>query len=156
MDVIGVKATPKDAKLLTEFFTKMAADSSNDHRNGVFLPKGAVHLIGPSPFEQALKDNIFPLTTVATVPVNLELEAWFAVIDANQTSDDKPVSLHDHLLRQTWFIRLESVSHNKTIIVTTKPNLPAACAWVDVNLEPMIRKSIPLDVAQPPSHALPR
>ncbi len=155
-DVIGVKGAPKDAKLLNEFFTQMAADGSNDHRNGVFLPKGAVHLIGPSPFEQALKDNNFFLTTVATVPVNLELDAWFAVIDANQTSDDEPVSLHDHLLRQSWFIRLESVSRNKTIIVTTKPNLPAARAWVDANLEPMIRKSIPPDVAQPPSHALPR
>jgi len=93
---------------------------------------------------------------VATVPVNLEFDAWFAILDVNQTSDDEPVSLHEHLLRQSWFIRLESVSRNKTIIVTTKPNLPAARAWVDANLEPMIRKSIPPDVAQPPSHALPR
>jgi len=155
-DVIGVKGAPKDAKLLTEFFTKLAADGSNDHRNGVFFPKGAVHLIGPSPFEQALKENNFFLTTVATVPVNLELDAWFAVIDANQTSDDEPVSLHDHLLRQSWFLRLESASRNKTIIVTTKPNLAAARAWVDANLEPMIRKSIPADVPQPPSNALPR
>jgi len=134
----------------------MAADSSNDHRNGVFLPKGAVHLIGPATFEQALKENNFFLTTVATVPVNLELEAWFAVIDANHTSDDKPVSLHDHLLRQPWFIRLEYVSRNKTIIITTKPNLQAAREWVDANLEPMIRKSIPPDIAQPPSDALHR
>ena len=42
------------------------------------------------------------------------------------------------------------------IIVTTKPNLPAAHKWVDANLEPMIHKSIPSDIEPPPSHALPR
>jgi len=122
----------------------------------VFIPKGAVHLIGPSTFEQVLKENNFFLTTVATVPVNLQYEAWFALIDANQTSDTEPISIHDHLLRQPWFIRLESVTRNKTIIVTTKPNLPTARAWIDANLEPMIRKSIPSDIEPPPSHALPR
>jgi len=155
-DVIGVKGSPKDAKLLGEFFTRMAADTSTDQRNGVFIPKGAVHLIGPSTFEQVLKENNFFLTTVATVPVNLQYEAWFALIDANQMSDTKPISIHDHLLRQPWFIRLESVTRNKTIIVTTKPNLPTARAWIDANLEPMIRKSIPSDIEPPPSHALPR
>jgi len=155
-DVIGVKGSHKDAKLLGKFFTRMAADTSTDQRNGMFIPKGAVHLIGPSTFEQVLKENNFFLTTVATVPVNLQYEAWFALIDANQMSDTKPISIHDHLLRQPWFIRLESVTRNKTIIVTTKPNLPTARAWIDANLEPMIRKSIPPDIEPPPSHALPR
>jgi len=155
-DVIGVKGSPKDAKLLNEFFTRIAADGSTDHRNGVFIPKGAVNLIGPSTFEQVLKNNNFFLTTVATVPVNLQFEAWFSVIDPHQTSEEEPISLHDHLLRQPWFIRLEPVTRNKTIIVTTKTNLPAARKWVDANLEPMIRKSIPLDVEPPPSHSLPR
>jgi len=41
------------------------------------------------------------------------------------------------------------------IIVTTKPNLPAAHKWVDANLEPMIHKSIPSDIEPLPSHALP-
>jgi len=155
-DVIGVKGSPKDAKLLNKFFTRMAADGSTDHQNGVFIPKGAVNLIGPSTFEQVLKNNNFFLTTVATVPVNLQFEAWFSVIDPHQTSEEEPISLHDHLLRQPWFIRLEPVTRNKTIIVTTKTNLPAARKWVDANLEPMIRKSIPLDVEPPPSHSLPR
>jgi len=155
-DVIGVKGSPKEAKLLTKFFTRMAAEGSNDHRNGVFILKGAVNLLGPSTFEQALKNNNFFLTTVATVPVNLTFEAWFSVIDPNQTSKEEPISLHDHLLRQPWFIRLEPITRNKTIIVTTKSNLSAARAWVDANLEPMIRKSIPTDVELLPSNALPR
>jgi len=78
----------------------MAANGSNDHQNGVFIPKGAVNLIGPSTFEQALKNNNFFLTTMATVPVNLQFKVWFSVIDPNQTSKEEPVSLHDHLLQQ--------------------------------------------------------
>jgi len=58
-DVIGVKGAPKDAKLLGKFFTRMATETSTNHRDGVFLPKGAVNLIGPSTFEQVLKDNNF-------------------------------------------------------------------------------------------------
>jgi len=41
-------------------------------------------------------------------------------------------------------------------IVTTKSNLLAAGAWIDENLEPMIQKSIPPDVEQPPSSLLPQ
>jgi len=154
-DVIGVKGAPKDAKLLGEFFTRLAAETRNDPRDGVYLPKGAVHLLGPTTFEQVLKENNFFLTTVATVPVNLEFAAWFAVIDANDTSETVAISLHDHLLRQPWFLRLESITRNKTLVVTTKSNLTAARAWINENLEVMIRKSIPPDVAPPPSSQLP-
>jgi len=114
-----------------------------------------VHLLGPSTFKQVLKSNNFFLTTVATVPVNLEYAAWFAVINANQTSKMEPISLHDHLLCQPWFLRLKSATHNKTLIVTTKPNLLAACTWINENLETMIHKSIPLEIELPPSHLLP-
>ena len=154
-DVIGVKGAPKDTKLLIEFFTRMAAEASTDHRDGMFLPKGAVHLLGIATYEQVLKENNFFLNNVATVPVNLEIDAWFALVDPDNMSETEPLSLHDHLLRQPWFIRLESITRNKTVIVTTKSNLPAARDWVDENLEPMIRKSIPPDVAQPPSSVLP-
>jgi len=58
-DVIGIKCAPRDAKLLGEFFTRMANTTSNDQRDGVFLPKGAVHLLGPQTYEQVLKNNNF-------------------------------------------------------------------------------------------------
>ncbi len=41
------------------------------------------------------------------------------------------------------------------LIITTKPNLPDARAWIDANLETMICKSIPLEIEPPPSHLLP-
>jgi len=87
--------------------------------------------------------------TVATIPVSLEYNAWFAVIDPNQTSENAPISLHDHLLRKPWLLQIESVAKNKCIIVTTKNNLPEARNWIDVNLEKMIRKLIPEGIDLP-------
>jgi len=155
-EVLGVKCAPRNVKLLGEFFTRMATATNNDHHDGVFLPKGAAYLLGPQTYGQIMRDNNFFLTTVATVPVNLEYEAWFAIIDPHQTSDTDPVSLYDHLLKQPWFLRIESVAKNKCLVVTTKSNLQAARDWIDANLEPMIRKSIPSDIAPPPSSLLPR
>ncbi len=154
-DVLGVKATPKDAKLLGEFFTRMAAASSTEQRDSVFIPKGAAYLLGPATYSQVLQENNFFLTTVATIPVNLEYKAWFAVIDPHQMSDSDLVSLHNHLIRKPWFLRIESVTKNKCILVTTKNNLPEARKWIDTNLEKMIRKSIPEGIDLP-SHLLPR
>jgi len=142
-EVIGIKCAPRDDKLLGEFFTRMASVNSTDHRNGIFLPKGAAYLLGPQTYAQVLKENNFFLSTVATIPVNLEYAAWFAILDPEQTSETEPISLHAHLLRQPWFIRIDSVTRNKCFIVTTRPNLPDARAWIDANLEPLIRKSIP-------------
>jgi len=97
-DVVGIKCKPKDAKLLAEFFTRYAAETSNDTHDGAFLPKGAVNLLGPATYAQVLKNNNLFLNQVATVPVNLEYNAWFAIINPNVTSDDTPLSLHDHLM----------------------------------------------------------
>jgi len=153
-EVLGIKTAPKDAKLLGEFLTRLASATNNDTRDGVFLPKGAGYLLGTTTYEQVMRDNNFFLTTVATIPVNLQYEAWFAVIDPNQTSDTKPVSLHDHLMRKSWFLRVESVAKDKCLVLTTKSNLLAAWEWIDANLEAMIRKSIPEGI-DPPASSLP-
>ncbi len=140
-DVLGIKCAPRDVKLLNEFLTRMAS-ATNNQRDGMFVPKGAVHLLGTQTYEQILKDNNFFLTTVATVPINLEYRAWF-------------VSLYDHLLRKPWFLRIEEVDRRKCLLVTTKPNLPEACEWADNNLEPLIRQSIPAGI-DPPTSQLPQ
>jgi len=106
-------------------------------------------------YEQVLKANNFFLTTVATIPINLEYEAWFAVIDPYHQSEQEPLSLYDHLTRQPWFLRIESVNKHKCLLVTNKTNLPEARAWIDVNLEWLIRKSIPPETNPLPS-LLPR
>jgi len=61
-EVIGVKGAPKDAKLLVEFFTRLASETDHDPRDGVFIMKGAAQMLGPSVYEQILKDNNFSST----------------------------------------------------------------------------------------------
>jgi len=97
-DVIGVKGKPNDAKLLSEFFTRLVSETCNDHRDSIFLPKGAVHQLGLQTYEQILQENDFFLMQVATIPINLEHKAWFAVIDPQTTDNNEPISLHKHLL----------------------------------------------------------
>jgi len=46
-NVLGVKSMPQDAKLLGKFFTRLVLDTSNNHHESIFLPKGAVHQLGP-------------------------------------------------------------------------------------------------------------
>jgi len=58
-DVLGIKCAPHDAKLLGEFFTHMAAETSNEQRDGIFLPKGVVHLLGLQTYEQVLRNHNF-------------------------------------------------------------------------------------------------
>ncbi len=154
-DVIGIKCEARDAQLLSEFFTQLASETSGDTRDGTFLPKGASTLLGPQTYERVLKDNNFFLTNVATIPVNLEYAAWFAVIDPYSSSETAPISLHDHLLRKPWFLRIESAGRNKVLLVTTKTKLPEAREWIDANLEPMIRQSVPPGI-DPPSSSFPR
>jgi len=155
MEVVSIKGKPKDTKLLGELFTQMASELSNDVCDRVFVPKGAIHLLGMETYTQVLHDNNFFLDNVTTIPVNLEYGAWFAVIDPHHSNKNELISLHNHLLRQPWFLQIESITCTKCFIVTTKSNLPVTCTWLDENLEPMIRKSIPLGI-NPPSSCLPR
>jgi len=91
---------------------------------------------------------------VATIPINLEYTAWFAVIDLHTSSDTATISLHDHLLHKPWYLRIESIGRKKCLLVTTRPNLQAGRDWIDENLEPMVRQSIP-DGINLPSEFLP-
>jgi len=46
-DVIGIKSEPRDAKLLGEFFTRMASETNNDHRNGILFLKACPTSLDP-------------------------------------------------------------------------------------------------------------
>jgi len=125
-EVIGVKGAPKDAKLLGKFFMRLASETDHDPRDGVFITKGAAQMLGHSVYKQILKDNNFFLNNLVTIPINLEHAAWFAPIESTQQSETEPVPLYEYLLRQPWFLRLESAGRNKCIIVTNRSNLPEA------------------------------
>jgi len=98
MEVVGVKGQLRDAKLLSEFFARMASELCNDPRDGVFVPKGAVHLLGMATYEKVIQDNNFFLNSIATIPVNMEYRAWFAVIDPTNQKENELISIYDHLV----------------------------------------------------------
>jgi len=152
--VLGIKTAPKDAKLLGKFLTHLASATNNDPRDGLFILKGTGYILGTTTYEQVMQDNNFFLTTMVTIPVNLQYKAWFAVIDTNQTSETEPVLLHDHLMRKPWFRWVESVAKNKCLVLTTKSNLLEVRERINTNLEAMIRKSIQQGI-DPPSSSLP-
>jgi len=152
-DVLEIKSSPCNAKLLGKFFTCLASETT-DHCNNTFLPKGSAHLLGPQTYKQVLKENNFFLTQVATIPVNLAYDAWSAIIDPNATSNMDLVSLNVHLLHKPWFLRIESVTHDKCLLITTRPNLLEAHAWIDENLKLLIWKLILMGI-DPPSSLLP-
>jgi len=64
---------------------------TDNDRNGVFLPKGAAYLLGLEMYATVLKANEFFLTMVATIPVNLEFDTWFTVINLQPVSDNFPL-----------------------------------------------------------------
>jgi len=105
-------------------------------------------------YEQVIQDNNFFLSNVATIPVNLEYDAWFAVIDPHNNSGNDPISLYKHLLRKLWFLRIKWVGRNKCLLVTTRSNLPAARSWIDEHLETLVWKSIPPGIDPPASSLL--
>jgi len=86
-EVLGIKCAPQDTKLLGKFFARMASATNNNQHDGIFIPKGAAYFLGPQTYAQIMRDNNFFLTTVATIPVNLEYDAWFVVVDPHQTSE---------------------------------------------------------------------
>jgi len=149
MDVLGIRGAPRDAKLLGKFFTCLTSETGNNHHDGVFLLESMINRLRPQTYAQVLKENNFFLSNVATIPINLEFDVWFAIINPNSTSENAPISLDDHLLHQPWFLCIESVAHNKCLIVITKSNLHEVCVWINANLEPMVRKSIPPGIDLP-------
>jgi len=58
-EVLGIKCTPRDAKLLGKFFTRLASEMNNNHCNSIFLPKGAANLLGIMTYAQILQDHNF-------------------------------------------------------------------------------------------------
>jgi len=62
---------------------------------------------------QVLQENNFFLNNVGTIPINLEYAAWFAVIDPDNHSGIKTVSLYEHLIHKLWFLHIKSVAQTK-------------------------------------------
>jgi len=99
----------------------------------MFVPTGAVHIIGAEAYTNLLCANNEFLQSITTVPMgdfqHKTLEIPFSMekdTDINQTN------LLKLILDQTWCISVErSLTPNKVIFVTTKGQIQAARKWAD-------------------------
>ncbi len=113
-------------------------------RLGTFLPAGAVHLIGTEAYAKILRDHNQFLHTVTTVPIgDFQHETLEIPFLTDTTTDIETTNLMDTFLDQPWCLSLErTTTPNKVLAVTTKGQLTAARAWVDVNLPEIYQQHI--------------
>ncbi len=132
-EVLGIKCAIDKARLLKEFFSQIANPMEMEKKIGMFVPTGAVHLIGPEAYTNLLCVNNEFLQSITTVPMgdfqHETLEIPFSMdkdTDINQTTLSKLIS------EQPWCISVErSLTPNKVIFVTTKGQLQSARKWAD-------------------------
>jgi len=129
-------------KLLGEFLMQMASESSTDPCDGVYLPKGAVHLLGTNTYEQVLKKNNFFLDNVATILVNMEYKAWFAVIDPKNQSETERYRFMNTSSANLGFCD-SSQSTEKMHHCDDTIQFIRSSKMYDEHLQLLIRKSIP-------------
>jgi len=113
-------------------------------RLGMFIPTGAVHMIGTDAYAKLLWDHNQFLHTVTTVPIgDFQHETLDIPFSTNTTTNIEMTSLMDIFLEQPWCLSLErTTTPNKVLVVTTKGQLTAARACVDLNLPAIYKQQI--------------
>jgi len=107
-----------------------------DTRFGVFLPSGAVHMVGVEAYKKLLCDNNEFLQTITTVPLGDFPHELLDIPFSNDRSTDIDArTLYDTMLNQTWCLSVEkTTTTNKILLVTTKGQVLDARAWTDNSL----------------------
>jgi len=111
IDVLGIKCTVSEAKLLKEFFTQLGNPMDLDTCIGVFVPTGAVHMIGPEAYTNHLCDNnLFPQSN-ATIPLgDFQHTLLTSPICAMQTPISKQQCSTIQFPDQPWCLSLEHLT----------------------------------------------
>jgi len=140
-DVIGIKCTIEKSRLLKEFFSQLGTPMDFDTRLGVFIPTGAVHMLGPEAYTNLLCDNNAFIDSVATVPIgDFQHETLDIPYSCDANTDIDQTTLTDTILEQPWCLSIErTTTPNKVLVLTTKGQLATARDWVD-NTLPVIYK----------------
>jgi len=135
-DVIGIKCAAGKGRLLKEFFLQIGTPMELDTRMGVFVPTGAIHMIGPADYTKLLcKNNAF-LQSIVTVPIgDFQHETLEIPFSCDTTTDIDATDLYETIVSQPWCLSLErTTTPNKVLLVTTKSQVNAARDWVDHTL----------------------
>jgi len=143
-DVIGIKCAVDKARLLKEFFAQLCNPMEMDTRIGVFIPTGAIHMIGPEAYANLLRENNSYIDNVATVPIGDFQHATLDIPYSTEADTDiDTTTLYDDILQQPWCLSVErSTVENKVLVLTTKGQLNQAREWVDLQLPQLYEQHI--------------
>jgi len=143
-DVIGIKCAVEKARLLKEFFSQLCNPMELDTRIGVFIPTGAIHMIGLEAYANLLCKNNSYINNVATVPIGDFQHATLDILYSTAADTDiNTTTLYDEILQQPWCISIKhSTVENKVLILTTKGQLTQAQEWVDTTLPQLYEQHI--------------
>jgi len=110
----------------------------------MFVPTGAVHIIGPNAYTNLLCANNKFLQNITTVPLSDFQHATLEIpfLTDNNTDIDQ-TNLDEIIKEQDWCINIErSLTENKILLVTTKGQVQAARKWVDETLPGIYEQNI--------------
>jgi len=143
-NVLGVKSTVQQAKLLKEFFSQMASPVHYENQIGVFVPTGAVHLLGADNYDKLIRDNNAFIHSVVTIPLgDFQHESLDIPFSLDPSTDIDTITLLDFIAEQPWCLSVDkTTTTNKVLLTTTKPHLETARKWVDTVLPHIYSQSI--------------
>jgi len=135
-NVLGVKSTIQQARLLKEFFSQLASPDHYENQIGVFVPTGAVHLLGATNYATLIRDNNAFIHSVVSIPIgdfqHASLDIPFSL---DSSTDIDMITLQDLIAEQSWCLSVDkTATENKVMILTTKTQLATARNWVDTVL----------------------
>jgi len=105
----------------------------NEKKIGMFIPTGAVHLIGAEAYTNLLCTNNEFLQSITTILMgDFQHDTLKIPFSLDKDMDINQMNLLKFISEQPWCISVEkSLTPNKVIFVTTKGQIQAAQKWAD-------------------------
>jgi len=134
--VIGIKCAAPQAKLLKEFYSQLASPEGYEKQIGVFVPTGAVHLLGIENYVRLIRENNAFLDEVTTIPMGDFQHATLDIpFSMDPSTDIDQLTLTDLIADQPWCLSIDKTNlPNKVMLTTTKTQLQTARDWLDKTL----------------------
>jgi len=120
--VIGIKCESSQAKLLKEFYSQLASPEAYEKQIGVFIPTGAIHLLGTENYINLICENNAFLNDVTTIPLgDFQHPTLNIPFSSDSSTDIEQTNLQDLIAEQPWCLGIKRTNlPNKVMITTTK------------------------------------
>jgi len=104
---------------------QLASPVNYEKQIGLFIPTGAVYILGAPKYVQLIYDNNSFLQDILMIPMG---DFQHAMLDStDQNTDIEQTTLHKMISKQPWCLTVDKTTlPNKIIITTTKTTLEAA------------------------------